>query len=174
MSDIPLHPFIVHFPMVLAFFLPLAALASLVAGLRSGKGRKYWGGVILINALLLGSSFLAVHSGERDEEKVEEVLASKIPLEIHANKAEFFLEMTGVALIVSALGLAPGAIGLSGRIMGGLASLLILFLGIQVGHTGGQLIYKHGAASAFVVDNATRDNPGDSPAIRTGKEKDDD
>ena len=173
MFDIPIHPVVVHFPLVLAAFLPLAVLGALWSGLRFGKGRKYWIIVVVVNALLFGSSFLAVQAGEKDEETVEDVLLSKVPLETHSDKAEFFLVLTGGALLVTTMGLVPGILGMSGKILGGLASLWILLLGLQVGHTGGALVYKHGAASAFVAGKTTG-SPGYSPHIGKAKEKDDD
>lgn len=154
MFDLPLHPLIVHFPLVLAVILPLATLGAMVAGFRTKANGKYWAAAVLINTLLLGSSFLAVQTGERDEEMVEKALASESPLETHEEMGEFFLKMTGVSLAVMALGLAPGVFGISGKVLGGLASVAILALGMQVGHSGGSLVYKHGAATAFTA------NPG--------------
>jgi uncharacterized membrane protein len=154
MFDLPLHPLIVHFPMVLAAVLPLAALAALAAGFRYDKRRKYWAAVLIVNALLFGSSLLAVRTGERDEDKVEKVLASEAPLETHEENAGLFVKSTGAALAVSAMGLLPGAFGMSGRIIGGLASIALLFLGFQVGHSGGKLVYAHGATAAFTTGQA--------------------
>ena len=156
MSDIPLHPVLVHFPMALAALMPLAALAAWVFGLRSnpGKGRKYWAAIVALQALLAVSSFLAVQAGEKDEERVEKVLASEDPLESHAEKGEVFMKTAGAGLLITALGLAPGLLGLAGRVGGGIATVVILVLGIQVGHSGGQLVYKHGAAAAFIAGGA--------------------
>lgn len=151
MSGVPLHPLVVHFPIVLSLLLPLAALAAAVLGSRAGKPRKFWPAVLVLHALLLVSSFVAVRTGEKDEEKVEEALASDAPLESHEEKAEGFLKATGAALAVSALGLAPGAWGLAGRVLGGVGGLAILLLGMQVGHSGGALVYRHGAAAAYAA-----------------------
>ena len=38
----PLHPAVVHFPIVLMFLLPLAALAALWYGRRHPEGRAAW------------------------------------------------------------------------------------------------------------------------------------
>lgn len=150
MSALPLHPFIVHFPIVLAVLLPLAALGALAYGIRSGGGRKSWAAVAALHALLILSAFLAVQSGGKDEERVERVLASEAPLEAHEEAGELFLKVAGAALLLTALGLAPGALGLAGRGLGTLGAVGLLVLGIQVGHSGGKLVYTHGAASAHV------------------------
>jgi uncharacterized membrane protein len=152
MSGIPLHPLVVHFPIVLSVLLPLVVLAAAILGYRTGETRKYWSTVLVLHALLLVSTFVAVRTGENDEEKVEKTLASEVPLESHEEKAEVFLKLTGVALAVSALGLAPGTLGLAGRVLGGAGALGILLLGIQVGHSGGALVYRHGAAAAYASD----------------------
>jgi uncharacterized membrane protein len=150
MSDLPLHPVIVHFPIVLAVLLPLASLAALAYGLRVGAARKAWSAVAALHVLLVLSSVVAVWTGQGDEERVERVLASEAPLETHEEAGEFFLKAAGVALLATALGLAPGALGLAGRGLGSLGALGLLALGIQVGHSGGRLVYAHGAASAHV------------------------
>lgn len=166
MFDLPLHPLIVHFPLVLAVILPLATLGALIAGIRAKANRKYWAGAVLVNTLLLGSSFLAVQTGEGDEERVEKALASESPLETHEEMGEIFLKVTGVSLAFMALGLAPGAFGISGKVLGSLASLAILALGMQVGHSGGSLVYKHGAASAFTAGLGSQGNSGAAAAAQ--------
>lgn len=155
MFDIPLHPVLVHIPMALTAILPFAAFAALAAGRRQGqggRGRKYWAAVVALQALLTISSFFALQAGQRDEERVEKAV-SEAPLESHEEKGETFMQVTAAGLVVAALGLAPGMLGTTGRVAGGLVSLVILFLGVQVGHSGGQLVYKHGAASAFTGTN---------------------
>jgi uncharacterized membrane protein len=168
MFDIPLHPIVVHFPIVLAILLPIVALTALGIGYRQDKGRKFWVGVVLLNILLVGSSFVAVQTGEKDEEKVEEVLISEAPLESHAEKAELFLKITAAVLFVTALGLVPGAMGLYARGIGSLASLVLVFLVIQVGHSGGQLVYKHGATAAFVANSSVKGGPGSALQFKAG------
>lgn len=176
MFDVPLHPILVHFPLALATLLPLAALAVLIAGFRSSAGatsRKYWAVIVVLHAILAGSSFLALKAGERDEERVEKVLASEAPLETHEEAGELFLQAVAIALVISALGLAPGKLALGGRIAGVAATLVVLVLGIQVGHSGGQLVYKHGAAAAFTTGGAPQ--AGDAKgAGDTGDPQDDD
>lgn len=176
MFDVPLHPILVHFPMALAALLPLVALAALVAGFRSGPGarsRKYWVVIVVLHAFLAGSSFLALQAGEKDEERVEEVLASEAPLETHEEAGELFIKVVAIALVVSALGLAPGMFGQWAQVAGGVATLVILVLGIQVGHSGGQLVYKHGAAAAFTAAGAPQSGAANAMG-EAGEAQDDD
>jgi len=175
MSDIPLHPVLVHLPLALAGLVPLAALLALALGFRRGDppSRKAWMAVVALQGLLAVSGVAALKSGENEEEKVEKVLASEAPLEAHAEKAELFLKVVWGALALMALGLAKGTAGTVGRYGGAAAAAAVLFLGIQVGHSGGRLVYKEGAAAAYI-------NPGAAGAgtagaeNRDGKEKDDD
>lgn len=176
MSGLPLHPTLVHFPIVLAVLLPIMTLVFWVAGRRTGAVRKFWAAVLIVQGLLFGSAFLAVQTGEKDEHRVEKVLVSESPLEHHEEKAEVFLWLSGAGIPLAALGLAPGFLGLSGQFLAGLASLAILFAGIQTGHTGGELLYRHGAAAAFVGDKAQRPGglaprPGDG-GPETGEDED--
>jgi uncharacterized membrane protein len=149
MSGIPLHPILVHLPLVLALALPLAILAALAAGFRTGNARKYWPIVAALHVILVFSAFVAVQSGEQDEEKVEKVLASEDPLKEHEERGETFFKVAAGALILTAAGFAPGAVGTAGRALGGLASLGVLALGLLTGHSGGRLVYTHGAAAAY-------------------------
>lgn len=155
MFGLPLHPILVHLPLALSVLAPLVVLLSLIAGYRRGDGRKPWAAVVLIQGLLLGSAFLAVQAGERDEEKVEKVLASEDPLEVHEEAGELFLKGAAAAFVLALAGLAAGRVGLTGRALGSLAALAVLGLGLQAGHSGGSLVYRHGAAQAFTSKAAT-------------------
>jgi uncharacterized membrane protein len=162
MFGMPLHPILVHFPVVLSILLPPIILIAWLASVRTTSGRKAWVAVTVFHALLLASTFAAVQTGEEDEERVEKALASEDPLETHEEKGEFLLKVTGASLLVTALGLAPGMLGLAGKALGSLASLSILFLAIQTGHSGGKLVYQHGAAAAFATPSAASEDSQES------------
>lgn len=144
----PLHPAIVHFPVVLAILLPLAAAAVLLATLRRGTSRPAWLAVVALAALLVGSSWLAIETGEREEEAVERVLASEAPLSRHEERADQFLALAVVVLATTLVGLANGRVGSVGRAAALLATVALLPAGIRVGHSGGELVYRYGAAQA--------------------------
>lgn len=157
MFAMPWHPILVHFPLVLALLIPFAALAAMAIGFKrdpAGRGRKYWSIPLILMALLAATSFLAVRTGERDEEKVEKVIASEDPLESHEEMGELLMKAAMAAFLVAAAGLAPGRIGLAGRIAATTGSFAILFLGLQAGHTGGRLVYQYGAGAAYASGEA--------------------
>jgi uncharacterized membrane protein len=145
----PLHPAIVHFPVVLAVLAPLTALAAFGAIRAGWLPSRAWVAVVLLHALLAGSAWLAVETGESQEEKVERVVRERF-IETHEEAAERFLSLVAVAFVVSAGGLLGGRFGGIGRAATIAAGAVALASAVAVGHSGGELVYKHGAADAYV------------------------
>jgi len=144
----PLHPAVVHLPLALAVLVP--ALALLVAATIRLKivPPHTWLGVVLLQVLLVGSGWAALETGEEQEERVEEVVAER-HIEEHEELAERFQLAGVVALVVVAAGLLPGAAGGLARGAAIVVALAVLATGVQVGHSGGELVYRHGAADAY-------------------------
>jgi len=145
----PLHPAVVHFPMALAILLPLAALVLLYSIRRGARVRTAWSGMVVGAGLLLASSWLSLQTGEREEERVEEVVAEQA-IGTHEELAEQFMVLAGVVFLLSAAGLVSHRAGGWARTAATVGSLLLIPAGIRVGHSGGELVYQHGAASAYV------------------------
>jgi uncharacterized membrane protein len=145
----PLHPAVVHLPITLAVLIPaLAILATLL--IHGGfLPSRTWGLVVLLQALLVGSGWLALETGEEEEERVEEIVAER-HIETHEDAAKRFVWIAAAGLAVGALGPLNGRAGAIGRAAGTLASLAVLAAGVYVGHSGGELVYKYGAASAYL------------------------
>ena len=73
----PLHPAMVHLPLALAVLVPgLALLGALAIRLQLVPPRT-WVAVLLLQAMLVGSGWLALETGEAQEERVEEVVAER-------------------------------------------------------------------------------------------------
>lgn len=145
----PLHPAVVHLPIALAVVVPgLAVLGTLLIH-RGFLPARSWGLVVLLQALLVGSGWLALETGEEEEERVERVVAER-HIEAHEEAAERFLIVAAVGLLATAAGLLPRRAGALGRGIGTLATFAALAAGVSVGHSGGALVYEHGAASAYV------------------------
>ena len=151
----PLHPAVVHFPVVLAFLLPIFAIGALILIRRGAQPRRAWGIPLGIAAALALSSWLAVETGEEQSERVERVVAEQ-PLENHEEAAEAFLTGSAILLLVTAAGLAPGVIGKAARGVAAAGAVAIVVGAAFVGHSGGQLVYQHGAASAYVSGGTTQ------------------
>jgi uncharacterized membrane protein len=150
----PLHPAVVHLPIALALLVPLVAFAALLAARAGWLASRAWAFVVLLQACLVGSAFLAIETGENEEERVERVVAER-HIEEHEERAERLLWGAGVALLVGVAGLAPGRLGSLARPLGFALSLGVVALAVDVGHTGGELVYRHGAAGAYTGDAST-------------------
>lgn len=144
----PLHPAIVHFPVVLAVLFPLVVGGALWAIHRSAAPRRAWALAVLAAAALTASAGLAVQTGRAQEDRVEAVVPGDA-LHGHEEAAERLLALSGVVLLIAAVGLAGGVVGRAGRYVTLLGGLAVLAAGVWAGHTGGQLVYTHGAASAY-------------------------
>jgi uncharacterized membrane protein len=145
----PLHPAVVHLPIALAVLIPGLAILGILLIQKKLLPARSWGLIVLLQALLVGSGWLALETGEEQEDRVERVVAER-HIEAHEEAAERFLVIAALGLVASAAGLLPGRVGGPGRIVAALATLGVLAAGVSVGHSGGELVYKHGAASAYV------------------------
>jgi uncharacterized membrane protein len=145
----PLHPAVVHFPIVLAMFLPLVAV--IVLGPMRGHRSKprAWGVVVALCAFLAVSAWVAVWTGSRQADRVEQVVGEQ-HVDAHEEAAEYFAVGSLVVLALSVLGLVAGGWGMVGRSLTLLLSLVLMGIVIRVGDLGGKLVYQHGAAQVYV------------------------
>ena len=144
----PLHPAVVHFPVVLAFLLPIFAAGALWAIRKGARPRRAWALPLALAAALSLSAWVAVETGESQQERVSSVVPDG-PLDAHEDAAESFLTMSAVLLLVSAVGLLRGT---AGRVARGVATggaVALVAAAAWVGHTGGELVYRYGAGSAY-------------------------
>ncbi len=164
----PLHPAIVHFPMALAFLLPCFALGALVAIRRGAAPRTAWGLTVVLAAVLAGSALVAKETGEDQEERVEDIVP-KAAFTAHEEAAERFVVVVLSVLAVSLVGLRRDRFGQAGRLVAAAGTLGVLAAGWSVGHAGGELVYRHGAASAYVRSAAGGVTVGGEPETEAGK-----
>lgn len=149
----PLHPAVVHFPIVFMFLLPIAAAAALWAIRRGNRPLLAWAFPAGLALALSLSAWLAVETGESQEERVEHAVGEGA-LHAHEEGAERFLVLSGVLFLVSGAGLLGGYTGRSARLATLAGALGLAAMGAQVGHTGGKLVYQKGAASAYLPGGA--------------------
>jgi hypothetical protein len=147
----PLHPAVVHLPIALAVLIPALALLAAFTIRRRIMPPRTWGFVLLLQLVLVGSGGLALETGEEQEERVEDAVAER-PIEQHEEQAKRFQVASMVALAIIVAGVLPGATGGIARGASVVAALVVLAAGVQVGHSGGELVYRHGAASAYTRD----------------------
>ena len=149
----PLHPAIVHFPLVLAFLLPISAFVAIWTIRKGSRATRAWIVPLAIAAALSLSSWVAVETGEDQDERVEKVLQDA-PLDAHEEAAEAFLTGSIVLLLLTTAGFIRGPIGKISRIGAATGAIALIAGATYVGHTGGQLVYKYGAASAYTTPAA--------------------
>lgn len=165
MSGMPLHPLVVHFPIVLVVLLPIVAVVALWAIRKGAAPRRAWLAPLAVGIALTVSAFVAVRTGSAQEDRVERVVPEQA-IDTHEEAAERFLVLSGVLVLVAATGLARGTIGQAGRLLTTVGALGLVAAGVQVGHSGGQLVYRDGAASAYTTSSGspTRASIGDRAA----------
>lgn len=172
MEALPLHPKLVHLPIALAVLLPLLSSGLLLAWWRGCFPKRSWVLVIAAQTMLVASGLIAMRTGEADEERVERVVPESA-LEMHEEHAEIFVWGSGAVLVMALVPLLlrdPRAakIAALGTVVGTAA---VFYLGFRVGETGGSLVYRHGAASAYAMQG---DAHAPASVIRSQHDTDDD
>jgi uncharacterized membrane protein len=163
----PLHPAVVHFPIVLTFLLPTVALLALWRIRRGTAPRTAWSFAVATAAALSMSTWLAVETGEAEEEQVEHAV-SEAPLESHEESGKRFLILSAGVFLLTGGGLLRGRIGDGARYAATAGALGLVVAAAQVGHSGGQLVYRHGAAAAYVQGSG-----GAEPQVEGKRARDD-
>jgi hypothetical protein len=158
--------------------LPIAAVASLWAVRRGARPRRAWAVPLGLAAALTLSAWVSAQTGEAEEERVERTVAAAA-LESHEAAADRFLLLSAGVMGIMALGMVRGRTGAVARGTGLAAALALTVAGYQVGHSGGALIYQHGAASAYAGTGAagqreTNGEGGDERSVRKARDHDDD
>lgn len=149
----PLHPALVHFPIVLALLAPLFAAGFLWAIHTRRLPARAWLAVVVLQAVIFGSAWFTAEAGEEEEDRVERVIREE-PIEEHEEAAEWFVWIAGLTLPIAGAGLLKGGLGTGARGLALAASVLAALAVARVGQTGGDLVYVHGAATAY-LDPAT-------------------
>ncbi|HTY16668.1 MAG TPA: DUF2231 domain-containing protein [Myxococcota bacterium] len=143
----PLHPAVVHLPIALSVLIPLLT-AGIALAIRQGwLERRTWALVVIANLLLVGLVLLARETGEDTADRVEKVVDKRYIGE-HAEAAEWLLWASMGSVVVAGAGLVGR--GGAARAAAVVASLVVLAIAVRVGALGGELVYKHGAANAYV------------------------
>ena len=150
MSGLPLHPALVHLPLGLAFVMPFLAVALGWALWVRRAPRLTWAIVVALQTVLLAGGFVALRTGEMQEDRVEK-LVGEAAIARHEAAARQFVWVAALtlALAVAGLLLKEGRAMRSAVVLTTLASVAVTGLAIRAGHAGGQLVYVHGAASVY-------------------------
>jgi len=152
MELLPLHPKLVHLPLALAVLMPGLCLGLVLAWWRDWLPKRTWVLALLGQGVLLAGALAAVRTGESDEERAERVVPERA-LELHEQAADAFVWGSGVVLALAFLPVLlrnPRAARIA-ALTTAAGSAAVLVLGLRVGEAGGALVYRHGAADAFLT-----------------------
>ena len=169
----PLHPQIVHFPIALMTLLPFVLVGALVAIRRGMAVRTAWGIAAAFAVLLAVSSIAATYTGEETGERVEEVVGDR-PVHDHEEAGEWFRNLALATAAVVLVGLAGGTAGRTARLAAPVAAVVLFAAGYRAGHSGGLLVYEHGAASAYASPDPAAAEAGDDDEAGDGADGEDD
>lgn len=157
----PLHPAVVHFPIVLMAFLPLAAVGALWAIHRGVLPFRAWAVPAILAGVLTLSAWAATETGESQEDRAEDIVGKQL-IHNHEEAAERFFIFSGIVFALSVAGLVRGVPGRGARAVATVATLGLLVAGYQVGHTGGGLVYGDGASPGVSQLTATGAQAGEN------------
>jgi uncharacterized membrane protein len=151
MGSLPLHPAMVHVPLGLAFVVPFLAAGLAWALWRERLPRRAWTILVALQAVLVAGGLAALQTGEREEGRVEAIVG-EAAIGRHEAMAKQFVWAAGVTLVLAAAALLVKASGAVRALTAAatLASFVAMALAIRVGHAGGELVYRQGAAAAYV------------------------
>jgi uncharacterized membrane protein len=175
MNDVPLHPAIVHIPLGLAVVIPLVALVMVWAVYRGKLPSRAFALVLGLQAIVVGAGFVAMNTGEADEERVERVVPESA-IEEHEEAGELFVWVSVVTLVLAGLAtFTRKRASTSLMLATATAGILAAGLGLRAGHEGGELVYVHGAASAHTqAGSSARAGPAESHGDEGDDDDDDD
>ncbi len=150
MDQLFFHPKLVHLPIALAVLMPLLAGGLAVAWWRKWLPWRGWLVAVALQAILLGSSVVALRSGDAQADRVESVVPENL-IEQHEEAAEVFVWATGgvLALMLATAALRSRRVALPLAALATVGTLAVTGLGYRVGEAGGRLVYEHGAAQAY-------------------------
>jgi hypothetical protein len=153
MESLLFHPKVVHLPIALSVLMPALTLGLALAWWRGWFPARTWVLAVVLQGLLVGSGLLALQSGEREEDRVENVVP-EAAVESHEEAADVFVGAAAGVFLLMGLALAfartKAGLGLAG--VATLGTVIVLGTGYRVGQAGGELVYQHGAAAAYTTD----------------------
>ncbi|HTJ45372.1 MAG TPA: DUF2231 domain-containing protein [Kofleriaceae bacterium] len=145
----PLHPLIVHIPLVLAGLVPIVA-AYLARETWLGRGsRRAWLVPLALQVVIVATVLIAIDTGG-DEAGVVRAVVPRDAIHDHAGAAHWFEYATiaTLAILAAAAWLRDRRAAIAGFVATAVA-LVTVVIGIRVGHLGGKLVFEHDAPAAY-------------------------
>lgn len=165
----PLHPAIVHFPIAMAFLVPLLIVVFAFMLKKNKMAPTAWLIIIGLQFILTASGYISLETGETEETPVGKVLSKQL-IHAHEEASEVFVGMTVLALALS-VAVYFMRKELQFRLHMGIfiISLLGGFLAYRTAALGGELVYKHGATQAYGTTSGQPQGILPTPAMNTSE-----
>lgn len=144
-SDLPLHPFFVHFPIVLTLFISILSLIIIIYLRKSQKENVFplWNVIIILNLLLVFFTYFALFTGDLEHEILQHSPYLKQAIEQHETFAESFFVLTIFILAISVLGHEKFSFYKVMRIVTVIVNFVIAIpLLLFTSHLGGKIVYE--------------------------------
>jgi uncharacterized membrane protein len=159
MMNIPIHPQIVHFPLALTFILPILILIFALMIKTHKMAPQTWLIIIGLQLATTVSGYISMETGENEEDQVEKIVTKKF-IQEHEERAEVFVGVTVLALVVSVASFfLIKEVQFYAHVLVVVISVISGFFAYRTGKSGGELVYHHGAASVYLnnADAVKRD-----------------
>jgi len=145
----PLHPAIVHIPLVLCGLVPIVAGFLAWQTWRGRGSRRAWAVAIALEAVIVLAAYVAANAGSDDAHTI----AGAIPRDAihdHASAARWFewANDATLALLVAAAALRDKRSAIAGFVATATAALTVA-IAFRVGDLGGRIVFEHDAPAAL-------------------------
>ncbi|MGE3608707.1 MAG: DUF2231 domain-containing protein [Bacteriovoracaceae bacterium] len=145
----PLHPFVAHFPIAITFLMPILAIVFAILLKKNKMSPISWAIIVGLQLFVVATGYVALESGEEEEERVEKVVDEKF-IEEHEEAAEIFVGSAVIALVISiAAFFIRKEYQFHLQILMAIVALVSCFLAARTGQLGGRLVYIYGAPLAY-------------------------
>jgi uncharacterized membrane protein len=150
----PLHPALVHFPIVL---LILGGIGAVAAIFTDRWNVRKWGALFLAVGAI--GAFAAVWTGDQAKETTR--LLSETAENLLDQHADLAHQARNFAVAAALFGLISACVKLKGVFRHGLTvatavmSMICVWYIVQTGHLGGQVVYQHGVGMTNTVNTVS-------------------
>ena len=159
MSDLPLHPAVVHVPLGLAFVMPLVAAAFTWAIWRGKLPRGAFAIVAGLQLVLAVAGFVAMDLGQ-DDSKQAATVAPRHAIHEHEEAAEALVWVSvGVLAVALATLFVPRSKAPVLAAIATAGTLAVTALAIDAGRKGGELVFRYGAGAVTTQPAAPAAEP---------------
>jgi hypothetical protein len=152
----PLHPAIVHIPLVLCGLVPIVAGFLAWQAWRGRGSRRAWLVAIALQLVIVITAYVAADAGSDDAH----VISGAVPRDAiheHAQAAGWFewANDATLALLVAAAALRDKRSAIAGFAATAAAAVTVA-MAFRVGHLGGKIVFEHDAPGALKLPRPAR------------------